>query len=107
MGVVATIIKKRRIPGTEKKTVTNVAFDNSYQAEGEPLTAAQLDLKKVSVGSSVCQVTHGSEAEGVGSSAWYDEAAGKIHLLNSKTGKEVVGAVDCSHVVVRVTAYGR
>lgn len=103
MGVVASIQSKRRVP-TEKRTITDVTFDNSYQAEGEPLTAAQLGLKVVK--SAICNVIHGSEAEGVGSSAWYDVANSKLRLLNSKTGKEVVGAVDCQHVVVRVTAFG-
>lgn len=104
MGVVATILKKRRVPGTEKKTITKIVFDNSYQAEGEPCPAAQLGLKKVN--SAFCQVIHGSEAEG-SPTAFYTPATGKIHLIGSKTGKEVAGAVDCSKVEVEVTAYGR
>lgn len=105
MGVVVTIKSKRRVVGTQKKVVAQVAFDNSYQAEGEPLTALQLDLRKVQ--DSHCEIVHGSEAEGIGSSAHYDAATGKIHLQNTKTGKEVVGAADCSHVVAQITAYGR
>jgi hypothetical protein len=104
MGVVAAIKRKRRVPGTEKKTVTQVTFDNSYAAGGEPLTAAQLGLKKVK--EAHCDIVHGSEAEGIASSAFYDVATGLIHLQNTKTGKEVVAAVDCSHVIVSVTAYG-
>lgn len=103
MGVVASIIKKRRVPGTEKRTITKVVFDNSYEAGGEPLTAAQLGLKVVK--SAICQVIHGSEAEG-SPTAFYTPATSKIHLIGSKTGKEVAGAVDCSKVEVEVTAYG-
>jgi hypothetical protein len=102
MGVAVSVTSKRRVP-SEKRSITDVTFDNSYQAEGEPLTAAQLGLKKVR--SAICQVIHGSEAEG-SPTAWYDVANSKIRLINSKTGKEVVGAVDCSKVVVRVTALG-
>lgn len=102
MGVAASIGSKRRVP-SEKRTITDVTFDNSYQENGEPLTAAQLGLKKVR--SAICQVIHGSEAEG-SPTAWYDPTTSKIHLIGSKTGKEVAGAVDCSKVVVRVTALG-
>lgn len=104
MGVATEEIQKRRVPGSQKETITKVTFDNSYEAGGEPLAAAKLGLKTVK--SAICVLIHGSEAEGVGSSAWYDAAAGKIHLQNAKTGKEVAGAVDCSHVVVEVHAKG-
>ena len=103
MGVVAASVKKRRVPGSEKRTITKVTFDNSYAEGGEALTAAQLGLKKVK--SALCQVIHGSEAEG-SPTAWYEPSTSKIHLIGSKTGKEVAGAVDCSKVVVEVTAYG-
>lgn len=104
MGVSVVIKRKRRVVGSQKKVVAEVTFDNSYAENGEPLTAAQLGLKKVN--ESTSELVHGSEAEGIGSAAHYEAAAGKIHLFNSKTGKEVVGAADCSHVVVQVTAYG-
>lgn len=104
MGVSVVIKRKRRVVGSQKKVVAEVTFDNSYTAEGEALTAAQLALKKVT--ESVSELVHGSEVEGIGSAVHYEAAAGKIHLLNSKTGKEVVGAADCSKVVVQVTAYG-
>lgn len=103
MGVVAASVKKRRVPGSEKRTITKVTFDNAYLENGEPLTAKQLGLKKVK--SAFCQVIHGSEAEG-SPTAWYDVAGAKIRLISSKTGKEVAGAADMSKVVVEVTAYG-
>jgi hypothetical protein len=105
MGVATARTQKARVPGTERRTVTKVTFDNSYEANGEPLPAAKLGLQHVDF--AICTVIHGSEAEGVGTGASYEAATGKIHLLNSKTGKEVVAAVDCSHVVVEVVAFGR
>lgn len=103
MGVAIARNQKARVPGAEKRTVTKVTFDNAYQENGEPLTAAQLGLRHVDF--ATCNVTHGSEAEG-SPTAWYEPAVGKIHLISPKTGKEVAGAVDCSHVVVEVVAFG-
>lgn len=104
MGVATARSQKARVPGSERRTITKVTFDNSYQENGEALTAAQLGLKKVDF--AICSVIHGSEAEG-SPTAWYEPSKGLIHLIGSKTGKEVASAVDCSKVVVEVVAFGR
>jgi hypothetical protein len=103
MGVVVARTKKARVPGAERRTVTDVTFDNSYAEGGEPLTAEQLGLNSVDV--AVCSLIHGSEStELLAGAAWY--SGGKLHLLDVKTGKEVASTKDMSKVVVQVVAFG-
>lgn len=105
MPVTLSTVQTARPPGAERRTVTTVTLDNSYAEGGEPLTQAQLGLKKVLFAD--CQLLNGTEIEATpAAAAYYTPATEKIHLVNGKTSKEMVAAVDCSKVVVQVTAYG-
>ncbi|MGH2941060.1 MAG: hypothetical protein ACRDPE_23420 [Solirubrobacterales bacterium] len=94
-----------RIVGNQKKTVFNVAFDSSYESEGEPLTRAQLGLNSIEY--SDVTILAGSESEEFPvSSGTYDPVAQKIHLQNGKTSKEVASTKNVEKVVARVESYG-
>lgn len=92
-----------RIVGNQKKVVKKITFDNSYESEGEPLSAETLGLRVIE--SSDCNLTHGSESATLRptSAEWKE---GKIHLIDSATGKEVESTKDMSKVVVQIEAYG-
>jgi hypothetical protein len=89
-------------------TVTEVACDSSYLAEGESLTAAELGLATADF--ALCEIIQGDEAKeselfvGV---AYYTPATEKLHLINLKTGKEVASTKNMEKVIVRVVAFGK
>jgi hypothetical protein len=94
-----------RIVGNQKKVVKDVTFDNSYLESGEPLTATELGLNVIEY--ATCSVIKGSESSTLRpTNAEYTVSTGKIHLIDSATGKEVESTKDMSKVVVRVEAYG-
>jgi hypothetical protein len=104
--VTAAVVRTQRVPGAETLTETDITCDNSYAEGGEPVTAAQLGLNRVSAG--WCQIKNGSEAEANPvTSAFFDASTMLLHLNSSKTGKEVAKEVDCSKVVVRIFALGK
>jgi len=111
MAVTATSVASGGLPyrvvGNQRETITEVVFDSSYEAEGEPLTAAQLGLNIVE--SSSVDVTNGSEneAEFPVETGYYTPATSKIHLVNSKTSKEVASTKNVEKVKALVTARGR
>jgi hypothetical protein len=106
LALTPVVVRTQRVPGSETLTETDITFDNSYEAEGEPVTAAELGLRRVNAG--WCNLKNGSEAEATPvSSAWFDPVAMKLHLNNAKTSKELAGAADASKVVVRVFALGK
>jgi len=83
--------------------LSEVTFDNSYQENGEPVTAAQLNLQTVDFCN--CDIVAGSESSVLRpTNAYYKE--GKLHLIDSATGKEVESAKDMSKVKVQVAAFG-
>lgn len=111
MAVTATLVTSGGLPyrvvGNQRETITEVTGDNSYELNGETLTAAQLGLNVVE-GNPSCVVINGSEAEATPvDNAWYTPSTSKIHFENGKTSKEMAETVDCSKVKVLVTARGR
>ena len=95
-----------RIVGNQKKTVRKVTFDSSYESEGEPLSAEALGLRVVEYADVSIQTGSENEAEFPVSSGWYTPSTGKIHLLNSKTSKEVASTKNVEKVTAQVEAYG-
>ena len=105
MPVTVAAVQTARPPGAERRTITTVTLDNSYAEGGEPLTAAQLGLTKVTFAE--CSVVNGSELEANPvDTAYYTPATSKIHVIDGKTSKEMAGTKDMSKVVIQVTAYG-
>lgn len=106
MAATAAVKKTAKVPGSERRTVTEVTLDNSYAAGGEPVTAAQLGLRVVDF--AVCTVKNGSEAEATAvGSVYYDAAAGKLVVNDYKTQKPMAEGKDLSKVVVIVVAHGK
>lgn len=111
MAVTATLVTSGGLPyrvvGAQRETITKVVFDNSYESGGEPLTAAQLGLNIVE--SATVDITNGSEneAEFPVETGWYSASTGLIHLMNSKTSKEVASTKNVEKVEALVTARGR
>lgn len=107
----ASRVQKPRVPGAERRTVTEITFDNSYTSGGEAVTPADLGLE-TSVTFAVCDLVNGSEGEGGAeevnpvSGASYDPDEELLHLNDAKTGEEIAAEEDMSKVVVQVVAYG-
>lgn len=95
----------RKVPGSEKRAIVQVTFDNSYPTGGEVLTAQEIGLKRITFAQ--CQILNGSEsAEKRVTNAVYDITNEKLKLIDSATGKELANTADASKVVVQVVAFG-
>jgi hypothetical protein len=103
----AIAVKKvsRKVPGSEKRAVVEVTFDNSYPTGGEVLTAKEIGLRRITLAE--CFILSGTESAvlRVGN-AVYDKTTEKLKLIDNATGKELANASDASKVVVQVVAYG-
>jgi hypothetical protein len=101
-----TSVKQPAVPGNERISVVEVGFSSSYTNEGETLSAEALGLKSVTF--AIATVVNGSEneAEFPVDSAYYTTSNSKIHLLNSKTSKEVASTKNVEKVKVLVVAFG-
>jgi len=96
-----------RIVGSQRETITNVTFDNSYQAGGEPLTVAQLGLSVLD-SPPIVNLLAGTESSTVRvSDVYYTTADEKLHAIDNATGKEVESAKDLSKVKVQIVARGK
>lgn len=105
MALTVAAVQTARPPGAERRVIKEVTFDSSYLENGEPLTAAELGLKKVTFAD--CNITNGSEEATVRPAiAYYTPSTEKLHLIDSATGKEVASTKDMSKVKVQVVAYG-
>jgi len=109
MAVSASRVRKGRVPGTLRLAITNVTFDNSYASGGEPCTAGELGLRRVVFAD--CNIIAGSESATLRpTNCYYTPAtsseAGKLHLIDSATGKEMEATKDMSKLKVEVQAWG-
>lgn len=105
MALTISNVKPIQVPGKLYFTVNKVVLDNSYAAEGEPLTLQELGFGKEAVFSHAdCQVENKSEqAVYVPNTATYDGA--KVHVWDAATGKEVAGTKDLSKVTVVIECF--
>lgn len=105
MAVTTTIIDQPRIPGARRQVVAEVLLDSSYLEGGEPLTAAELGLKRVVWGH--CHIINGSESEAV-EVGWarYNASKELIEVFNYKSQKAIASGKDLSKCNVLVVAYG-
>jgi hypothetical protein len=106
LSAIATVTKSKKppaVPGSERVGYATFTFTNSYTNGGDAITAKQFGLRRIDVAE--CWVLKGTESAVLRvTSAWYE--GGKLHLLDSATGKEVVAASDVSKVTVLVKAIG-
>jgi hypothetical protein len=106
MSVTASIKRTAKVPGSERRSITEVTMDNSYAENGEALSAAELGLRTVDF--AYCNVKNGSESEAVAvGSCWYDATNAKLRVNDYKTQKEMAAGKDLSKVVIRVYAFGK
>lgn len=85
-------------------SITEVTFSNSYTSGGETFTPAQANLQ--SIDHYLAQVVNGSESSTLRPTSC-SYSGGKLHLLDSATGKEVESGKDMSKVVVLFWGFGR
>lgn len=104
--VAVSSVRTAKVPGDEKVTETDVTFDNKYVTGGEPVTAADLGLTRVTGGYAVLKNPGEAEATPI-NMCFFDPAALKIKLFNGKTSKELANEADASKVVVHVFAFGK
>lgn len=91
------------IVGAQKKTITDVALDSSYQSGGEPLPASSLRLNKVDYANA--EIYSAATTTVNATSAGYDPTNALLHVYD-ETPAEVASTADLTGLVVRVTAYG-
>lgn len=114
---ITTQLQRPQPPGRYKEAIIEQVFGASYANEGETLNPSAFGLRAFAAPPR-CYVLNGSENEaefpvdtaymtvtggGVGG---FGATAGKIHLLNSKTSKEVVAGKNTEKVKAMVVAYG-
>jgi hypothetical protein len=105
MSVAISTVQVTRPAGSQRESVREVTFDNSYAEGGEILTFSDLGLRKVSYAK--CWIIAGSESATLRpANAYYTPATEKIHLIDSATGKEMESTKDMSKVKVLVEAVG-
>jgi len=106
MSVAAATVRTAKVPGDEFMTETDVTFDNKYVTNGEPVTAEELGLSRVTGGFAVLKNPGEAEATPI-NMCFFDVANMKVKLFNGKTSKELANEGDASKVVVRVFAFGK
>lgn len=104
--IAASSVRTGKVPGDERVTETDVTFDNKYVTGGEPVTAADLGLNRVTGGVAVLKNPGEAEATPI-NMCFFDVANMKIKLFNGKTSKELASEADASKVEVRVIAFGK
>jgi len=102
MAVSVSRVQKGTVPGAERVSVTTVTFDNKYVTGGEPVTAANLGLKKVRF--AICTIAAVGGTVNV-ASAHYVPATGLL-LLFDETPAQVASEADVSNIKVQVVAFG-
>ena len=103
MAVTASLKKPARVPGAERRTVTEVTLDNSYPTGGESLTAKELGLRTVDF--AICTVSAVGGTINV-TQAHYDVSTSKVKLFD-ETPAEVANAADVSGIKLQVVAFGK
>jgi len=94
------------VPGNLWTVTKTVVLDNSYAANGEPLSLRELGFGTEAVfhHANVLSVRNLSEqAVFVPTTAYYDGE--KLHLYDAATGKELAGTKDVSKVTVQLEVY--
>lgn len=105
MSVTVTKGKKGLIGGKLRVGNPIVTFDSSYLEGGEPVTAAELGFRRIV--KSTWQFLNGSEEATVRpTNCWYTISTGKLHLLDSATGKEVASTKNMEKVKVEGEVFG-
>jgi hypothetical protein len=111
MAITATRVKQghgKNLPwitdGHMTRTVTDVAFTTAYTDLGEPLTATDLGLRRVSHASAepTYNVTNAVPA----SFAGYDPATSLLHVYDHTPAELATATGDATGLTIRVVAWG-
>lgn len=106
MSVAVAAVRTAKVQGDEFWTETDLTFDNEYVTGGEPVTAEDLGLSRVTGGFAVLANPGEAEATPI-NFTFFDVPNLKVKLFNGKTSKELANEADASKVVVRVFAFGK
>jgi hypothetical protein len=108
LAVSTTINDTAIVPGSRRQTVSTVTLDNSYAAEGEPITAEELGLKRIIWGLAVLLAGSESETVEVGFVSFVKktDTTAVIQAFNYKTQKEIASTKDLSKVKCLVWCMG-
>jgi hypothetical protein len=100
---VTDVLTTSNIEGTDKGLrIVDITFDNSYLADGEAITPAELQLSTIDV--FIADVKQAATL--LDNEVFYDYANGKLVAVVGSTGVEVANAVDLSGVTVRALVIG-
>lgn len=102
MSATVTTVQTARPPGSQKYSVSTVAFDSSYVTGGEPVTAAQLGLRYVEWAITTVSAVGGSVNV---ANAVYDTTNEKV-ILYDETPAQVASEANVEGVKVQVVAFG-
>jgi hypothetical protein len=108
MAVSTTIVNTARVPGDRRQVVAEVTLDNSYETGGEPVTAEEFGLKRISYGWAMALSGTEAEATELNFVAFVrkTETTGVIEAYNYKTQKPIAAGKDLSKVKVLVFLTG-
>lgn len=101
MAVTPTRVIVPFVPGAQRITVTDVAFDASYPTNGEPLTASDLGLQVVDFAIATVKVAGTGSVTAVA----YDVTNAKLKAFAAAA--EIANTTDISAVTATVVAFGR
>lgn len=102
MALTITTGRPRKVANKKVRNI-EILFDNSYAEGGEAVTPAEMGFRRVDASS--WQIINGSESSTLRPTNCY-YSGGKLHLIDSATGKEIEGTKDMSKVKVRGTVEG-
>jgi len=88
--------------GNKRVKVRDITFDSSYPTGGEPLTAADVDLKKIDFGICTIQAVGGTVNV---TSVYYDTTNNKL-IAYDETPAEVTDTATLATLVVRCVFFG-
>lgn len=101
--VAVSSVQSKKVPGSERISVTDVTCSTKYVEGGEALTAEQLGLNQVDF--ALCQIKSSGEGTVNIVRAYYDDDEEKLQLFD-ETPAEVASEAEIKEPVVRVIAWG-
>ena len=104
MAVTVAFLEQQHVPGNQRETVTEVTFPESSTEGGEPLTATQLGLARVSYAN--CPIINGSETEEYVGFVSYTPSTALIKPWSVKSGKVVAKEKNLAKLKCLVRAVG-
>lgn len=108
MAISTTIIDTARVPGARRQVVAESTLDNSYEAGGEPGTATELGLQRITWGLAFPLTASESEAVEFGFPVFErkTDTTFVIKAFNYKTQKEIASTKNLEKIKVLLWVMG-